>query len=129
MKIDCYLQILEVKTNFYSNRRPWPLSLLALRQVVRILEIKRDHRCDTVLKCENIRRGNKNFQSDQQQRTINDQELGNGFSSNKNLRNLLSKHVKPKKIHEIDVMAEVKAPRDAFCALLSNSSSSKCNKE
>ncbi|XP_046434641.1 methyltransferase-like protein 25B [Neodiprion fabricii] len=83
-----------------SSVRVWPLSLQALRRVVGILQIHRNQRSEIALKCENVRKTeNTGF--------VKPQVKPSTCSSHSKLRDLLGKHVKPKKKHEIEIMAKI----------------------
>lgn len=95
--------------NENSSNRVWPLSLLALRRVIGLLQINRDPRSDISLKCENTK--TSTTEPLRPFKTPNDDEPSNGESSScsnhPKLQNLFGKNVKPKKKHEIDVMAKI----------------------
>lgn len=89
-----------------SSKRVWPLSLIALKQVIQMLEINRNHNEREVIKC----RGSEN-------RGVNDlnclamKEI-DAVNSSSNLNNskfnkLFIKHVKTKKRYEIEKIARI----------------------
>lgn len=90
----------------FFSKRVWPLSLIALKQVIQMLEINRNHNEREVIKC----RGSEN-------RGVNDlnclamKEI-DAVNSSSNLNNskfnkLFIKHVKTKKRYEIEKIARV----------------------
>ncbi|KAK2579480.1 hypothetical protein KPH14_010794 [Odynerus spinipes] len=90
-------------------KRVLPLSLLALRQVIDILQLKRDYKSvNNILQCEKARK----MQTECKKLTSlclleNSQQLENVDSASKKFINLFKKHVKKKKIHEIEEMAQI----------------------
>ncbi|XP_014489337.1 PREDICTED: protein RRNAD1-like isoform X2 [Dinoponera quadriceps] len=99
--------------------RVWPLSLLALRQVTRNLQLDRDHRNrENTLRCgraKDVEYNLDNFVSeskDKVSRDLHDDAL-------KKRNNLFLKHVKIKKRHEIQEIARI-------CANCARESDAKC---
>ncbi|XP_012266253.2 methyltransferase-like protein 25B isoform X1 [Athalia rosae] len=96
--------------------RVWPLSLQALRHVIRLLEIDRDQQSTVSLECENANykmKGSLN-RSCSSGTTICSGEtnmdlLIDNSKSHQKLQKMFVKHMKPKKTHEIDIMATIVA--------------------
>jgi len=91
----------------FSRTRVWPLSLLALRQITKNLQLNRDHRdSESVLRCSRA----KGTECDSGDLILED---NNGRMTRDTLvalrkhDNHFLKHVKIKKRHEIQQMAQV----------------------
>ncbi|XP_032662812.1 protein RRNAD1-like [Odontomachus brunneus] len=101
-----------------SCTRVWPLSLLALRQVTKNLQINRDHRNhESTLRCgraKNVAYNLDNFISEGK-----DERPQNIHDFLKKHSNLFLKHVKIKKRHEIQEIAKI-------CADCARESDAKC---
>ncbi|XP_012277028.1 protein RRNAD1 [Orussus abietinus] len=101
----------------HQIERVWPLTLLTLRQIVSILTLNRDCNGGIVFKC--VRAGNS-------ERVFPERNLNkpgahfegseNSKVSDKKFKNIFSKHVKIKKRHEIEKIAEI----CANCAVQTN---------
>ncbi|XP_011687303.1 PREDICTED: protein RRNAD1-like isoform X2 [Wasmannia auropunctata] len=99
-----------------SCSRVWPLSLLALRQVARDLQLKRDHQNDEgAWRCD----GGGKSESNSENFVLENKNVGLRDSPNKKHNNLFLKHVKIKKRHEIQQIARI-------CADCAQESSAKC---
>ncbi|XP_028048622.1 protein RRNAD1 [Monomorium pharaonis] len=99
-----------------SCSRVWPLSLLALRQVARNLQLSRDHRTDeSAWRCDRRR---KFSDSSSENIVLENKKEGSRDTPDKR-DNLLLKHVKIKKRHEIQQIARV-------CADCARKSDTRC---
>ncbi|XP_020283775.1 protein RRNAD1-like isoform X1 [Pseudomyrmex gracilis] len=100
-----------------SRTRVWPLSLLALRRITKDLQLKRDHRDNgSIVKCEKTNNKfefNSNLIPENKDTTLCDKQVV------LKKHNLFLKHVKIKKRHEIQQIAEI-------CADCAKESNAKC---
>ncbi|XP_029680179.1 protein RRNAD1-like [Formica exsecta] len=104
--------------NDISCKRIWPLSLLALRQITKDLQLNRDHRNDrSILRCGRAKESkcdSKNFIVENKNERTHDIHV----TLNKH-NNLFLKHVKIKKRHEIQQIAQI-------CADCAQESNTRC---
>ncbi|XP_077261641.1 methyltransferase-like protein 25B isoform X2 [Temnothorax americanus] len=101
-----------------SCSRVWPLSLLALRQVARDLQVNRDHRNDeSVWRCD----GRKKFECGSENSVLENKNKGlsDTPAALSKHNDLFLKHVKIKKRHEIQQIARI-------CADCARESNAKC---
>ncbi|XP_011869656.1 PREDICTED: protein RRNAD1-like [Vollenhovia emeryi] len=100
-----------------SCSRVWPLSLLALRQVARNLQLNRDHRDDgSAWRCD----GGKKFKCSSESSALGDKDEGlRDTPAASRHDNLFLKHVKRKKRHEIQQIARI-------CADCARDSNARC---
>lgn len=93
--------------NLFCSTRVWPLSLLVLRQVIQYLQLDRNHQNNnSILRCSRTKKsehdGDEIFILDNKNKKL--QDIHN--VSNKH-NNLLLKHIKMKKRHEIQQITQV----------------------
>lgn len=92
-------------TNSFCSTRMWPLSLLALRQVTKNLQIDRDYRNHgSILRCSRAKDVSNVDNSISESKDEGSQNLQDAL---KNHNTLFLKHVKIKKRHEIQEIARV----------------------
>lgn len=85
----------------------WPLSLLALREATKNLQINRNHQNDeSTLRCDRAKMSEHNFE-DAISRSKSNESHGWREALTKKYNNLLLKHVKMKKRHEVEQMTQV----------------------
>ncbi|XP_076667976.1 methyltransferase-like protein 25B [Andrena cerasifolii] len=100
--------------------RTWPLSLLALRQVINTLQINRNHGDpESVLSCEFSKSKARNNKHNEKFEAHSKEACDNLYSKDNKFNNLFSKHIKKKKRYEIQEIAQV-------CADCAHESNCKC---
>ncbi|XP_033211699.1 protein RRNAD1 [Belonocnema kinseyi] len=92
--------------------RVWPLSLMALREVIRSLVINRNHNEGEAIKCKKRSSEGKSFNSLEELDSVN----SNLYVNDSKFNNLFIKHVKTKKRYEIEKMSQILGD----CALKAN---------
>ncbi|XP_026669148.1 protein RRNAD1 isoform X2 [Ceratina calcarata] len=92
---------------FYS-KRVWPLTLLALRQVINILQVNRNNKDPkSIIACESNNRKANNKNNSKAFKNERNVVLDELYSTDHKFNNLFCKHIKQKKRYEIQKIAEV----------------------
>ncbi|XP_012234528.1 methyltransferase-like protein 25B [Linepithema humile] len=94
-------------TGDISSTRVWPLSLLVLRQVIQHLQLNRNHRNDeNILRCSKVKKSeyddDENFILENKNKKLHD-----AHNVLKKHDNLVLKHIKIKKRHEIQQITQI----------------------